>query len=63
MQSQSYGPESRGGSSKADVIISDEDIDYPESKRPDVLLVMHGKLRQVCSGVAPDGLVIIDSST
>ncbi|MGI6631928.1 MAG: 2-oxoacid:acceptor oxidoreductase family protein [Bacillota bacterium] len=62
VQSQSYGPESRGGSSKADVIISDEDIDYPEVKRPDVLLVM---AQEACDkfvpGVAPDGLVIIDS--
>ena len=61
MQSQSYGPESRGGSSKADVIISDEDIDYPEVKRPDVLLVMAQELATVCSRRRSAGLVIIDS--
>ena len=38
-QTQSYGPESRGGASKADVIISDEDIDYPEMKTADYLVL------------------------
>ena len=28
-QSQSYGPEARGGASRSEVIISDEEIDYP----------------------------------
>ena len=29
VQTQSYGPEARGGASKAEVIISNDDIDYP----------------------------------
>ena len=29
VQSQSYGPESRGGASRSEVIISNEEIDYP----------------------------------
>ena len=32
-QSQSYGPEARGGASRSEVIISDEDIDYPKADR------------------------------
>ena len=28
VQTQSYGPEARGGASKAEVVVSDEDIDY-----------------------------------
>ncbi|MEW6547621.1 MAG: 2-oxoacid:acceptor oxidoreductase family protein [Bacillota bacterium] len=40
VQTQSYGPESRGGAARAEVIISDEDIDYPKVTRPDLLLVM-----------------------
>lgn len=40
VQSQVYGPESRGGASRADVIVSDMDIDYPKAIAPDVLLVM-----------------------
>ena len=42
-QSQSYGPEARGGASKAEVIISDEEIDYPKAIKPDVLLAMNQK--------------------
>ena len=30
VQTQSYGPEARGGASKAEIIISDLEIDYPE---------------------------------
>ena len=30
IQSQSYGPEARGGASKAEVIISDEAIHFPK---------------------------------
>jgi len=35
VQTQSYGPESRGGASKAEVVISDEPIDYPKALHPD----------------------------
>lgn len=38
VQSQSYGPEARGGASKAEVIISDEAINYPKVQRPDLVL-------------------------
>jgi 2-oxoglutarate ferredoxin oxidoreductase subunit gamma len=37
---QSFGPEARGGSSSAQVILSDEPILYPYVTRPDVLVVM-----------------------
>ncbi|CUH94004.1 hypothetical protein P22_0066 [Propionispora sp. 2/2-37] len=40
VQTQSYGPEARGGASKADVIISNHGIDYPKVLAPDILLVM-----------------------
>jgi len=62
-QTQSYGPESRGGASRADVIISDEDIDYPEVKSPDVLVVM---AQEACDkyvpGVVSGGTIIVDST-
>ncbi len=35
VQTQAYGPESRGGASKAEVVISDEPIDYPKTLEPD----------------------------
>jgi len=40
VQTQSYGPEARGGASRADVIISDEPILYPKSRRLDVLVCL-----------------------
>lgn len=40
IQSQSYGPEARGGASKCEVIISNEEIDFPKVQDPDVMLVL-----------------------
>ena len=40
IQSQSYGPEARGGASKAEVIISDEAIHFPKVTDPNLLLAM-----------------------
>lgn len=40
LQSQSYGPEARGGASKAEVVISDETIDYPKATTPNYLLCL-----------------------
>ena len=37
---QSFGPEARGGSSSAQVILSDEPILYPYITQPDILVVM-----------------------
>ncbi|WP_459128834.1 2-oxoacid:acceptor oxidoreductase family protein [Guggenheimella bovis] len=38
IQSQSYGPEARGGASKCEVIISEEEIDFPKVQKPSLLL-------------------------
>lgn len=40
VQTQSYGPEARGGASKSEVVISDEEIDFPKVIVPDVLVCM-----------------------
>ena len=37
---QSYGPAARGGSCRADAIISENSIDYPKSDSVDVLIAM-----------------------
>jgi 2-oxoglutarate ferredoxin oxidoreductase subunit gamma len=62
-QTQSYGPEARGGSSKSEVIVSDEEIDYPKAIRLDLLLAMNQKS---CDEFYPDlkgeGLLIVDST-
>ena len=62
-QTQSYGPEARGGSSKAEVVVSDEEIDYPKVARPDILLAMNQKsLDDFYEDLKPGGFVIIDST-
>lgn len=38
-QTQSYGPESRGGASKSEVVLSKEEVDYPKATNPDVVLL------------------------
>jgi 2-oxoglutarate ferredoxin oxidoreductase subunit gamma len=39
-QTQSYGPEARGGSCHSEVVISDDTIDYIKARRIDILVVM-----------------------
>lgn len=62
VQTQSYGPEARGGASRSEVILSDDEIDYPEVIEADVLLCMS---QQACDKYAQklkrNGLLIVDS--
>jgi len=62
-QTQSYGPEARGGASKAEVVISDEEIDYPKAIKPDILVAMNQKS---CDAyfydLKPTGMLIVDST-
>ena len=62
-QSQSYGPEARGGASRSEVIISDEDIDYPKAHHIDLLLAMTQEaVDKYSSDVKPGGLILVDES-
>ena len=40
VQSQSYGPEARGGAARSEIIISDEKIGYPRPTSIDLLVAM-----------------------
>jgi 2-oxoglutarate ferredoxin oxidoreductase subunit gamma len=61
-QTQSYGPEARGGASKAEVIISSQAIDYPKAITPDVLLAMNQKACDKYFGdLKSDGLLVADA--
>lgn len=63
VQTQVYGPESRGGATKAEVIISDEEIDYPKAGRIDLLLALTQEACDKYSGDLKDrGAMIVDSS-
>lgn len=62
-QTQSYGPEARGGSSKAEVIVSEEEIDYPKAMKLDLLLAMNQKsCDEFYPDLKPGGLLIVDST-
>lgn len=63
IQTQSYGPEARGGASKAEVLISNNPIDYPKVLNADILLVMSQEACNKYSGlVGPGGKMIVDTS-
>lgn len=63
LQSQSYGPEARGGSSKAEVIISDYEINYPKVTSPNILVSLtQDSYEKYKTGVAADAILIIDES-
>ena len=62
VQTQSYGPEARGGSSKAEVVISGEDIDYPKATDPDFLLALTAEAYRTYGPGIGKGLVIVDAS-
>lgn len=62
-QTQSYGPEARGGASRSEVIIANGDIDYPKVTQANLLLCMS---QESCDkyfyNVKPEGVLIVDTS-
>ena len=61
VQTQSYGPESRGGASRAEVILSDQVIDYPKVTRPGVVLCLTEEAcRRYAGDLADNGLLVVD---
>ena len=62
VQSQSYGPEARGGASKSEVIISDQPIDFPKATAVDALLALTQEACDKYSGdLKSGGFLLIDS--
>ena len=63
VQTQTYGPEARLGSSRSEVIISSSTIAYPEVTTPDVLLCMSAEAaRKYAPKAGPETVVILDST-
>ncbi|MFN2443830.1 MAG: 2-oxoacid:acceptor oxidoreductase family protein [Thermoanaerobaculia bacterium] len=59
----SYGPESRGGTSYADVHVAEEEVLSPSSPKPQILIAFNApSLAKFGPTVAPGGTVIFDSS-
>ena len=62
VQSQSYGPEARGGASKSEVIIDDGTIFHPHVKNPGFVLAMTQKAAdKYYADLEEDGILVVDS--
>ncbi|HAO20716.1 MAG TPA: 2-oxoacid:ferredoxin oxidoreductase subunit gamma [Desulfobacteraceae bacterium] len=62
VQSQSYGPEARGGATRTDVIISDSEIHFPKVIQPNILVCLTQEAYNKFSPVIrPGGLLLTDS--
>ena len=61
-QTQSYGPEARGGSSRADVVVSSNMISYPKTENLDLLVALS---QQACNAyyrvMKRGGVLLVDT--
>jgi 2-oxoglutarate ferredoxin oxidoreductase subunit gamma len=56
---QSFGPEARGSACSAQIIVSDEPIQYPYVTRPDILVLMSQEAyNRFAPGLSPTGLLL-----
>lgn len=63
VQTQVYGPEARGGASRADLVISDEPIRYPKVINPQVLICLTQEAYNKYAGIVrPGGILIVEAS-
>ncbi len=63
LQASMYGPEARLGSSRSDVVISDEEITYPRATRPDILLVLNqDSCDKFVKTLKENGILICDTT-
>jgi len=61
VQSQSYGPEARGGASKSEVVIAQGEVDFPEVIDADVLVALSQEAcDKFASNLKKNGLLIVD---
>lgn len=60
-QTQSYGPEARGGASRSEVVISDGEIDHPEVLSADVVIALSkAAYKKFAKTVRAGGVLIVD---
>lgn len=61
VQTQSYGPEARGGASRSEVVISEGEIDHPEVLSADIVLALNqAAYKKFAKTVRAGGLLIVD---
>lgn len=62
-QSQSYGPEARGGMAKGEVIISDEKIGFTKVTKPTFIMALSQlSFNTYCQGLDEDCFVLVDET-
>lgn len=62
VQSQSYGPEARGGATRSDVIISQRPVHYPKVGEPNILVCLTQEAYDRYSGIIrPGGLLLAET--
>jgi 2-oxoglutarate ferredoxin oxidoreductase subunit gamma len=62
-QTQSYGPEARGGACQAGVVVSDEPIDYVKVDVPDELIILNeAAFRKYAPLAGERALILVDST-
>ena len=59
VMAQSYGPESRGGACKTEVILADGDIAYPRVVSPDIVVVLSQEAYRQDGRPRPSGCQLI----
>lgn len=61
-QTQSYGPEARGGASRSDVVVSNDEIYYPKTTDLDLLLCLtQESCDEYYKDLKEEGILIVDS--
>jgi len=61
VQSQSYGPEARGGATRTDIIVSNATINFPKVIQPNILVSLTQEAYNKFSGIIrPGGLLLTD---
>lgn len=61
IQTQSYGPEARGGASKAEVIISKGEIYYPKVTKANIFLALtQNSYHKYIASLDKDGILLVD---
>jgi 2-oxoglutarate ferredoxin oxidoreductase subunit gamma len=61
-QSQSYGPEARGGATRCDIIVSNREIWFPECHELDILLAFTAEAYEKYAGaVKAGGVILVDA--
>jgi 2-oxoglutarate ferredoxin oxidoreductase subunit gamma len=64
VNTRSYGPESRGGACRSEVVVSRDEIHYPSVRKADVLVALsQTALDKYIQDLKEDGILIIDPNS